>query len=112
MLPVVFVAMVLFCAILGVVMEAHLLILCVRAGLLPPGPSGPGGTSVLMLQMAAPSTCPQPRAASPCQRKQPAQHKHSGPEQQQIQQQRGRRAAELALIADGTQVQTGPPGVA
>ncbi|XP_075872050.1 R3H domain-containing protein 1-like isoform X2 [Nelusetta ayraudi] len=74
------------------------------AGLLPPGPGGPGGgASVLMLQMAAPSSCPQPRAASPCQRKQPAQHKHSGPEQQQIQQQRGRRAAELALIADGTQ---------
>ncbi|XP_013866130.1 R3H domain-containing protein 1 [Austrofundulus limnaeus] len=53
------------------------------AGLLPPGPSGGG---VVMLQMAAPP-CQQPRAPSPCQRKQTS-HKHT-------EHQRSRRPAEL-----------------
>lgn len=70
---------------------------CVRAGLLPPGPS----SGMVMLQMTAPP-CQQPRAASPCQRKQP-NHKHSG-----LEHQRGRRPAELPLSADSTQVQTLP----
>ncbi|XP_040049710.2 R3H domain-containing protein 1 isoform X5 [Gasterosteus aculeatus] len=60
------------------------------AGLLPPG----GG--MVMLQMTAPS-CQQPRAPSPCQRKQPG-HKHPGPEHQ-----RGRRPAELPAPPDGAQ---------
>ncbi|KAM8903542.1 R3H domain-containing protein 1 isoform 4-T9 [Spinachia spinachia] len=60
------------------------------AGLLPPG----GG--MVMLQMTAP-TCQQPRAPSPCQRKQPG-HKHPGHEHQ-----RGRRPAELPAPADGAQ---------
>ncbi|XP_034408789.1 R3H domain-containing protein 1-like isoform X3 [Cyclopterus lumpus] len=62
------------------------------AGLLP---SGPGG-GMVMLQMTAPS-CQQPRAPSPCQRKQPG-HKHPGPEHQ-----RGRRLAELPAPADSAQ---------
>ncbi|KAK5600338.1 hypothetical protein CRENBAI_026815 [Crenichthys baileyi] len=62
------------------------------AGLLPPAPGG----GMVMLQMAAPP-CQQPRAPSPCQRKQPS-HKHSGPEQQ-----RGRRPAELPQTPDNTQ---------
>lgn len=66
------------------------------AGLLQPAPGG----GMVMLQMTAPP-CHQPRAPSPCQRKQPS-HKHSGAEQQQ-QQQRGRRPAELAQNPDNTQ---------
>ncbi|XP_023136399.2 R3H domain-containing protein 1-like isoform X3 [Amphiprion ocellaris] len=62
------------------------------AGLLPPAPSG----GMVMLQMAAPP-CQQPRAPSPCQRKQPS-HKHSGPEHQ-----RSRRPAELPPLPDNTQ---------
>ncbi|MEQ2269008.1 hypothetical protein XENORESO_020588 [Xenotaenia resolanae] len=62
------------------------------AGLLPPAPGG----GMVMLQMAAPP-CQQPRAPSPCQRKQPS-HKQSGPEQQ-----RGRRPAELPQTPDNTQ---------
>ncbi|XP_035984279.1 R3H domain-containing protein 1 isoform X2 [Fundulus heteroclitus] len=65
------------------------------AGLLQPAPGG----GMVMLQMAAPP-CQQPRAPSPCQRKQPS-HKHSGAEQQQ--QQRGRRPAELPQTPDNTQ---------
>ncbi|XP_056286895.1 R3H domain-containing protein 1 isoform X3 [Pseudoliparis swirei] len=67
------------------------------AGLLPSGPGGGGGGGgMVMLQMTAPS-CQQPRAPSPCQRKQPG-HKHPGPEHQ-----RGRRLAELPAPADGAQ---------
>ncbi|XP_037617571.1 R3H domain-containing protein 1-like isoform X2 [Sebastes umbrosus] len=61
------------------------------AGLLPPGAGG----GMVMLQMTAPSC--QPRAPSPCQRKQPS-HKHPGPEHQ-----RGRRPAELPAPPDNTQ---------
>ncbi|XP_073318258.1 R3H domain-containing protein 1 isoform X2 [Pagrus major] len=62
------------------------------AGLLPPGPS----SSMVMLQMTAPP-CQQPRAPSPCQRKQP-NHKQAGAEHQ-----RGRRPAELPPPPDNTQ---------
>ncbi|KAM9333948.1 R3H domain-containing protein 1 [Symphorus nematophorus] len=62
------------------------------AGLLPPGPS----SGMVMLQMTAPP-CQQPRAPSPCQRKQP-NHKHPGAEHQ-----RGRRPAELPPPPDNTQ---------
>ncbi|KAM4710769.1 R3H domain-containing protein 1 isoform 4-T5 [Anableps anableps] len=62
------------------------------AGLLPPAPGG----GMVMLQMTA-SPCQQPRAPSPCQRKQ-SNHKHSGPEQQ-----RGRRPAELPQTPDNSQ---------
>ncbi|XP_047433027.1 R3H domain-containing protein 1 isoform X3 [Mugil cephalus] len=62
------------------------------AGLLHPPPS----SGMVMLQMAAPP-CQQPRAPSPCQRKQPS-HKHSGPEYQ-----RSRRPAELPPHPDNTQ---------
>ncbi|XP_042368836.1 R3H domain-containing protein 1 isoform X3 [Plectropomus leopardus] len=62
------------------------------AGLLPPAP----GSGMVMLQMTAPS-CQQPRAPSPCQRKQPS-HKHPGPEHQ-----RSRRPAELPPPPDNTQ---------
>ncbi|KAI3365771.1 hypothetical protein L3Q82_000770 [Scortum barcoo] len=62
------------------------------AGLLPPGPS----SGMVMLQMTAPP-CQQPRAPSPCQRKQPS-HKHPGSEYQ-----RSRRAAELPPPPDNTQ---------
>ncbi|XP_059184296.1 R3H domain-containing protein 1-like [Centropristis striata] len=62
------------------------------AGLLPPAPGG----GMVMLQMTAPS-CQQPRAPSPCQRKQPS-HKHPGPENQ-----RSRRPAELPAPPDSTQ---------
>ncbi|XP_045910700.1 R3H domain-containing protein 1 isoform X3 [Micropterus dolomieu] len=62
------------------------------AGLLPPGP----GSSMVMLQMTAPA-CQQPRAPSPCQRKQPS-HKHPGPDYQ-----RNRRPAELPPPPDNTQ---------
>ncbi|XP_040887991.1 R3H domain-containing protein 1-like isoform X5 [Toxotes jaculatrix] len=54
------------------------------AGLLPPAP----GSGMVMLQMTA-APCQQPRAPSPCQRKQPG-YKHPGPEHQ-----RSRRPAEL-----------------
>ncbi|XP_069022512.1 LOW QUALITY PROTEIN: R3H domain-containing protein 1-like [Embiotoca jacksoni] len=64
------------------------------AGLLPPGPGGGGGGMVMLQMTAAP--CQQPRAPSPCQRKQPG-HKHSGAEHQ-----RGRRLAELPAPADNT----------
>ncbi|XP_042368840.1 R3H domain-containing protein 1 isoform X7 [Plectropomus leopardus] len=63
------------------------------AGLLPPAP----GSGMVMLQMTAPS-CQQPRAPSPCQRKQPS-HKHPGPEHQ-----RSRRPAELPPPPDNTQL--------
>ncbi|XP_073318261.1 R3H domain-containing protein 1 isoform X5 [Pagrus major] len=63
------------------------------AGLLPPGPS----SSMVMLQMTAPP-CQQPRAPSPCQRKQP-NHKQAGAEHQ-----RGRRPAELPPPPDNTQL--------
>ncbi|XP_068165321.1 R3H domain-containing protein 1 isoform X2 [Antennarius striatus] len=62
------------------------------AGLLPPGPSG----GMVMLQMTAPP-CQQPRAPSPCQRKQP-NHKHPGGEHQ-----RSRRPAELPPPPENTQ---------
>ncbi|KAK5847523.1 hypothetical protein PBY51_016643 [Eleginops maclovinus] len=62
------------------------------AGLLPPAPGG----GMVMLQMTAPS-CQQPRAPSPCQRKQPS-HKHPGPEHQ-----RSRRPAELLPPPENTQ---------
>lgn len=62
------------------------------AGLLPPAPSG----GMVMLQMTA-APCQQPRAPSPCQRKQPS-HKHPGPEHQ-----RSHRPVELALPQDNTQ---------
>ncbi|XP_078021689.1 R3H domain-containing protein 1 isoform X13 [Epinephelus lanceolatus] len=62
------------------------------AGLLPPAP----GSGMVMLQMTAPS-CQQPRAPSPCQRKQPS-HKHPGSEHQ-----RSRRPAELPPPPDNTQ---------
>ncbi|XP_015234024.1 PREDICTED: R3H domain-containing protein 1-like isoform X2 [Cyprinodon variegatus] len=62
------------------------------AGLLP---SAHGG-GMVMLQMTGPP-CPQPRAPSPCQRKQSG-HKHSGAEQQ-----RGRRPPELPPTPDNTQ---------
>ncbi|XP_043965912.1 R3H domain-containing protein 1-like isoform X10 [Gambusia affinis] len=62
------------------------------AGLLPGAPGG----GMVMLQMAAPS-CQQPRAPSPCQRKQPS-HKHSDQ-----QQQRGRRPADVPQTPDNTQ---------
>ncbi|KAL7369689.1 hypothetical protein ABVT39_005527 [Epinephelus coioides] len=62
------------------------------AGLLPPAPS----SGMVMLQMTAPS-CQQPRAPSPCQRKQPS-HKHPGSEHQ-----RSRRPAELPPPPDNTQ---------
>ncbi|XP_026157044.1 R3H domain-containing protein 1 isoform X3 [Mastacembelus armatus] len=62
------------------------------AGLLPPAP----GSGMVMLQMTAPP-CQQPRAPSPCQRKQPS-HKHLGPEHQ-----RSHRPAELPLPLDNTQ---------
>ncbi|KAM6958307.1 R3H domain-containing protein 1 isoform 6-T9 [Tautogolabrus adspersus] len=61
-------------------------------GLLPPAP----GSGMLMLQMTGPP-CQQPRAPSPCQRKQP-NHKHPGPEHP-----RSRRPAELPLPPDNTQ---------
>uniref|UniRef100_A0A7N8XVL3 R3H domain containing 1 n=1 Tax=Mastacembelus armatus TaxID=205130 RepID=A0A7N8XVL3_9TELE len=70
------------------------------AGLLPPAP----GSGMVMLQMTAPP-CQQPRAPSPCQRKQPS-HKHLGPEHQ-----RSHRPAELPLPLDNTQVQTLPEHV-
>uniref|UniRef100_A0A1A8JN06 R3H domain containing 1 n=1 Tax=Nothobranchius kuhntae TaxID=321403 RepID=A0A1A8JN06_NOTKU len=57
-------------------------------GLLPPAP----GSGVVMLQMSMPS-CQQPRAPSPCQRKQPG-HKHS---------ERSRRPAELPPTPDNIQ---------
>ncbi|KAM6892752.1 R3H domain-containing protein 1 isoform 1-T1 [Lycodopsis pacificus] len=63
------------------------------AGLLP---AAPGGGGMVMLQMTAPS-CQQPRAPSPCQRKQPA-HKHPGTEHQ-----RSRRPTELPAPPDSTQ---------
>ncbi|TMS11840.1 R3H domain-containing protein 1 [Larimichthys crocea] len=63
------------------------------AGLLPPGP----GSGMVMLQMTGPP-CQQPRAPSPCQRKQP-NHKHPGAEHQ-----RGRRPAELPPPPDNTQL--------
>nr|XP_046237917.1 R3H domain-containing protein 1 isoform X2 [Scatophagus argus] len=63
------------------------------AGLLPPGPSS---SSMVMLQMTAPP-CQQPRAPSPCQRKQP-NHKHPGAEHQ-----RSHRPAELPPLPDSTQ---------
>ncbi|XP_068447119.1 R3H domain-containing protein 1-like isoform X2 [Clinocottus analis] len=63
------------------------------AGLLP---SAPGG-GMVMLQMTAPS-CQQPRAPSPCQRKQPG-YKHPGPEHQRG----GRRLAELPAPPDSAQ---------
>lgn len=62
------------------------------AGLLPPAPS----SGMVMLQMTGPP-CQQPRAPSPCQRKQPS-HKHPGGEHQ-----RGRRPAELPPPPDNTQ---------
>ncbi|XP_041822170.1 R3H domain-containing protein 1 isoform X2 [Chelmon rostratus] len=62
------------------------------AGLLPPGPS----SGMVMLQMTAPP-CQQPRAPSPCQRKQP-NYKHPGAEHQ-----RSRRPAELPPPPDNTQ---------
>ncbi|XP_051284351.1 R3H domain-containing protein 1 isoform X6 [Dicentrarchus labrax] len=62
------------------------------AGLLPSGPS----SGMVMLQMTGPP-CQQPRAPSPCQRKQP-NHKHPGAEHQ-----RGRRPAELLPPPDNTQ---------
>ncbi|XP_029300441.1 LOW QUALITY PROTEIN: R3H domain-containing protein 1 [Cottoperca gobio] len=62
------------------------------AGLLPAAP----GSGMVMLQMTAPS-CQQPRAPSPCQRKQPS-HKHPGPEHQ-----RSRRPAELPPPPDNIQ---------
>uniref|UniRef100_UPI0037E8D93B R3H domain-containing protein 1 isoform X2 n=1 Tax=Semicossyphus pulcher TaxID=241346 RepID=UPI0037E8D93B len=62
------------------------------AGLLPPAPGG----GMVMLQMTGPA-CQQPRAPSPCQRKQPS-HKHPGPEHP-----RGRRPAELPPPPDNTQ---------
>ncbi|TKS66249.1 R3H domain-containing protein 1 [Collichthys lucidus] len=62
------------------------------AGLLPPGP----GSGMVMLQMTGPP-CQQPRAPSPCQRKQP-NHKHLGAEHQ-----RSRRPAELPPAPDNTQ---------
>ncbi|XP_028998315.1 R3H domain-containing protein 1 isoform X3 [Betta splendens] len=62
------------------------------AGLLPPAP----GSGMVMLQMAAPP-CQQPRAPSPCQRKQPS-HKHPGPEHQ-----RSHRPAELTVPVDSIQ---------
>lgn len=61
-------------------------------GLLPPAP----GSGMVMLQMTAPP-CQQPRAPSPCQRKQP-NHKYSGPEHH-----RSRRPVELQLPLDNTQ---------
>uniref|UniRef100_M4A0D5 R3H domain containing 1 n=1 Tax=Xiphophorus maculatus TaxID=8083 RepID=M4A0D5_XIPMA len=61
-------------------------------GLLPAAPGG----GMVMLQMAAPP-CQQPRAPSPCQRKQPS-HKHSDQ-----QQQRGRRPADVPQTPDNTQ---------
>ncbi|TNN23340.1 hypothetical protein EYF80_066541 [Liparis tanakae] len=72
-----------------------------RTRLLPSGPGGGGGGGMVMLQMTAPS-CQQPRAPSPCQRKQPG-HKQPGGEHQ-----RGRRLAELPAPADSAQVQTQP----
>ncbi|XP_041834425.1 R3H domain-containing protein 1 isoform X3 [Melanotaenia boesemani] len=62
------------------------------AGLLPPAPGG----GMVMLQMTA-HPCQQPRAPSPCQRKQPG-HKHSAPEHQ-----RSRRPAELPPPLNNTQ---------
>ncbi|XP_076579640.1 R3H domain-containing protein 1 isoform X4 [Chaetodon auriga] len=62
------------------------------AGLLPPGPS----SGMVMLQMTAPP-CQQPRAPSPCQRKQP-NYKHPGAEHQ-----RSRRPADLPPPPDNTQ---------
>ncbi|XP_039997896.1 R3H domain-containing protein 1 isoform X2 [Xiphias gladius] len=62
------------------------------AGLLPPAP----GSGMVMLQMTA-APCQQPRAPSPCQRKQPS-YKHPGPEHQ-----RSRRPAELPPPQDNTQ---------
>ncbi|XP_056226781.1 R3H domain-containing protein 1 isoform X5 [Seriola aureovittata] len=62
------------------------------AGLLPPAP----GSGMVMLQMTA-GPCQQPRAPSPCQRKQPS-YKHPGPENQ-----RSRRPAELPPPPDNTQ---------
>ncbi|CAJ1087042.1 Hypothetical predicted protein [Xyrichtys novacula] len=61
-------------------------------GLLPPAPGG----GMVMLQMTGPP-CQQPRAPSPCQRKQPS-HKHQGPEHP-----RSRRPAELPPPPDSTQ---------
>ncbi|XP_023251179.1 R3H domain-containing protein 1-like isoform X10 [Seriola lalandi dorsalis] len=63
------------------------------AGLLPPAP----GSGMVMLQMTA-GPCQQPRAPSPCQRKQPS-YKHPGPENQ-----RSRRPAELPPPPDNTQL--------
>ncbi|KAM9327563.1 R3H domain-containing protein 1 isoform 3-T3 [Pholidichthys leucotaenia] len=63
-----------------------------HAGLLPPTPGG----GMVMLQMTA-APCHQPRAPSPCQKKQPS-HKHSGPEHQ-----RDRRPAEHLLPSDNSQ---------
>ncbi|XP_034533320.1 R3H domain-containing protein 1 isoform X2 [Notolabrus celidotus] len=62
------------------------------AGLLPPAAGG----GMVMLQMTGPP-CQQPRAPSPCQRKQPS-HKHQGPEHP-----RSRRPAELPPPPDSTQ---------
>ncbi|XP_029375320.1 R3H domain-containing protein 1 isoform X2 [Echeneis naucrates] len=62
------------------------------AGLLPPTP----GSGMVMLQMTGPP-CQQPRAPSPCQRKQPS-YKHPGPENQ-----RSRRPAELPPPPDNIQ---------
>ncbi|KAM8872269.1 R3H domain-containing protein 1-like isoform 3-T4 [Synchiropus picturatus] len=62
------------------------------AGLLPPAPS----SGMVMLQMTAPP-CQQPRAPSPCQRKQP-NNKNMVPEHQ-----RGRRPVEFGPPADNIQ---------
>uniref|UniRef100_UPI003AACFAE7 R3H domain-containing protein 1-like n=1 Tax=Centroberyx gerrardi TaxID=166262 RepID=UPI003AACFAE7 len=64
------------------------------AGLLPPAPGGGGG--MVMLQMTAPP-CQQPRASSPCQRKQPG-HKHPG-----LEHQRSRRPADMPAPPDNSQ---------
>ncbi|XP_061571452.1 R3H domain-containing protein 1-like isoform X3 [Cololabis saira] len=61
-------------------------------GLLPTAPGG----GMVMLQMTAPP-CQQPRAPSPCQRKNPG-HKQPGPDPP-----RGRRHAELPAPADSSQ---------
>ncbi|XP_029929544.1 R3H domain-containing protein 1-like isoform X2 [Myripristis murdjan] len=62
------------------------------AGLLPPAP----GSGMVMVQMTAPP-CQQPRAPSPCQRKQPS---HKPP---CLEQQRSRRPAEFPAPPDNSQ---------
>ncbi|XP_033835624.1 R3H domain-containing protein 1-like isoform X3 [Periophthalmus magnuspinnatus] len=65
-------------------------------GLLPHTP----GSSMVMLQMTSPPSCPQQRAPSPCHRKQPNHHKHnSGSEHQRPR----RTAPELQLPLDNSQ---------